>query len=343
MNPVTITESTLVKSLAGKINGLTVNSHTSGTLRLIDGKYNGAAASGTLTSSGAMVPADYAIGTLTGDGTAVADGATVTIGTRVYTAKTALTGAADEVLIGSTADSSAFLANLKKAINLTGVLGQDYGFNTAINADVSASTLTGTTLKLGAKLIGTAGNSIATTESSAHLSFGAATLAGGVTAAGATVTIDAITYTFTLTLGETLGNASVPYQILWVTSEAVALDNLKAAINGSGLPGTDYSAATAIHPTVTATTNTNTTQLVVAKNLGVAGNSIATTETLANYAWGAATLASGTGTTGKVILDTYTFAAGSQAIPLGGDRGLSFATGLLAIIGGVANITLAMD
>lgn len=121
-----------------------------------------------------------ATGTLTSDATAPADGDTVTIGTQVYTFKTALTAAttAFEVLIGASA--AAALTNLKAAINLAAGGGTTYGSLTPANTKVVAGTLTATTLLLTALISGTVGNATATTETSAHLSFGAATLTGGV-------------------------------------------------------------------------------------------------------------------------------------------------------------------
>lgn len=125
-----------------------------------------------------------ATGTLTSDATNVADGATVTVGTRVYTFVTALTEStpetepvADEVLIG--ADAAASLDNLKSAINGSAGEGTTYSTGTVAHADVIATTNTDTTQVVEAKLSGTAGNSIATTETSTHLSWGAATLASG--------------------------------------------------------------------------------------------------------------------------------------------------------------------
>lgn len=343
-----ITETALIKQGQGAVTGIYVNSHTSGTLKLVDGFTGGAVATTTLTSSGAMVPADYATNTLTSDGTAVADGATVTIGTRVYTAKTALTNSvAYEVLIGSTADGSAFLANLKKAINLTGVSGVDYSTDTTVNTDVVADTLTGTTLKVWARTLGTTPNTLPTTETSTHLSWADTTLGGGtgasdpgVTAAGAMFTLDTNTYTAVLRLAESIGMASVANQILWVTSEAVFLDNVKSAINKTGTPGTDYSSATEIHPTVFATTNTNTTQVFNAKYTGTQGNAIATTETMANYAFTSTVMASGTLTPGRIMLNTITFAAGPNFITL---PSITFSTALLAIVGGTADLTIAYN
>lgn len=105
-----------------------------------------------------------------------------------------------------------------------------------------------------------------------------------------TVTIDGQVYTFKTALSS---GPTVPYEVLIGGSAAIALDNLKAAINDTGVEGTNYSVGTAPHPTVTATTNTDTTQVVEAKLTGAGENSIATTETSAQLSWGAATLAGG--------------------------------------------------
>lgn len=109
----------------------------------------------------------------------VSDGETVTVDGVIYTFKTTLTGAAFEVLIGvSTATA---LANLKSAMNLTGTIGTDYGTGTTKHPTTGGGTLTSTTLVLNANTVGTAGNSITTTETGANLSFGAVTLSGGAT------------------------------------------------------------------------------------------------------------------------------------------------------------------
>lgn len=120
-----------------------------------------------------------ATGTLTSDATAPANNETVVVGSRTYTFKTALSSpvAANEVLIG--ANAAAALANLKKAINDSGTQGTEYSKGTKVNPDVSAGTLTATTLVLDAKRK-QIGNALATTETSDHLSFGGATLASGL-------------------------------------------------------------------------------------------------------------------------------------------------------------------
>lgn len=124
-----------------------------------------------------------ATGTLTSDNTNVANNDTVTIGTQTYTFKTNLTASttANEVHIGSDADGS--LLNLIRAINGSGTPGTDYGSLTPVNASVSAATsVTAHAFLITAKVSGAVGNAIATTETSAHLSFGGATLSGGVDA-----------------------------------------------------------------------------------------------------------------------------------------------------------------
>jgi hypothetical protein len=85
-----------------------------------------------------------------------------------YTFKTTLTGAANEVLIGSTANAAAALTNLKAAINATAGAGSTYGTETVINPDVTAGALAATTLALAAKAGGAAGNSLAVTKTGTH-------------------------------------------------------------------------------------------------------------------------------------------------------------------------------
>lgn len=119
-----------------------------------------------------------ATGVLTSDNTNVANNETVTIGAKVYTFKTVLTGAANEVFIGASADAS--LTNLAAAINGSAGAGTTYGTGTVANVDVTSSAVAAHALTLTAKATGTAANSKATTETSAHLSFGAATLTGGI-------------------------------------------------------------------------------------------------------------------------------------------------------------------
>lgn len=115
---------------------------------------------------------------LTSDAVIPADGDTVTVGSQTYTFKTALTPTAGQVLINGSAANA--LINLKRAVTLTGTPGTDYAAATPSNTSVTATTLTATTLVFEALTIGAAGNSLPSTEVSAHLSFPTTTLTGGV-------------------------------------------------------------------------------------------------------------------------------------------------------------------
>lgn len=123
-----------------------------------------------------------ATGTLTSNGTAPANGATVTIGSYTYTFVTALSSpaVAGEVLIGASA--AVALDNLKSAVNGTAGAGTTYGDGTLTNDEATAGANTDTTQAFTSAYSGLFGNSIATTETSSTLSFGAATLTGGTEA-----------------------------------------------------------------------------------------------------------------------------------------------------------------
>ena len=108
----------------------------------------------------------------------------VTIGTQTYTFVAALTGAANEVLVGGS--TSATLSNLAAAVNASAGAGVAYGVgttaNTAATAGAGASTVTFT-----AKVSGTGGNTIVTTTTDANMGFSnGGTMTGGVGTAGLT-------------------------------------------------------------------------------------------------------------------------------------------------------------
>lgn len=115
-----------------------------------------------------------ATGTLTSTGVNVSNNDTVTIDTKVYTFKTALTPAANEVLIG--ANAAASLQNLFDAINRTGTPGTQYGAATDRHTTVNATSNSATTVVVTARSPGISGALIATTETAVTLSWGAATL-----------------------------------------------------------------------------------------------------------------------------------------------------------------------
>lgn len=88
---------------------------------------------------------------------------------------------------------------------------------------------------------------------------------------GGTIVIDDIIYRFKST-----PNQANDIQI--GANAAATLDNLKAAVNGTGTEGVEYFAGTEQPAGVTATTNTDTTQVLQAIASGFAGNSIVLTE-----------------------------------------------------------------
>lgn len=186
-------------------------------------------------------------------GTAANAYATTTpVGTHQSWGATTLTGGvaavANEVLIGVSA--AVALDNLKLAVNGSAVtaFSEEYSTGTVAHTTIEATTNTNTTQVFQALVPGTAANSYPATETSSHLVFSSETLAGGVSDAANQVLID--------------------------SSDAAALDNLKLAINEGANKGVKYSSLTVAHPTVTATTNTNTTQVVEALTPGTQGNAI---------------------------------------------------------------------
>ena len=129
-----------------------------------------------------------ATGALTFSGAGAAD-ETVTIGSRVYTLKAA-PAAANQVKVGASAAATALA--LAAAINGGDGEGDLYGTGTVAHPDVVASAASGV-VTVTAKVDGTAGNSIATTETSSAAAWGAGTLATG--AAGSNVQAIGVTAT----------------------------------------------------------------------------------------------------------------------------------------------------
>lgn len=153
-----IADDTLIKTGAGKVYGVVVNSHTSGKMILVNGTtaYN--------------ETADAATGSLTFTGV-VADGQTVTIGSEVYEFDTDsdVTAGNIAVDVSGGVTAAAAVTALVTAI-------------TAESALVTAVDDTGDVVTVTATTAGVAGNSIATTETCTNASWGAATLTGGLDA-----------------------------------------------------------------------------------------------------------------------------------------------------------------
>jgi hypothetical protein len=112
-----------------------------------------------------------------------------------------------------------------------------------------------------------------------------------------TISIAGIYYRWTngsVNAGSPAGTLANPWLVNLGGTNAEAITAMFKAINGAGVPGTDYSTALTIHPTVTAYSAAANDLFVAAKTPGIAGNSIAVTETGANLTWvGGATLTGG--------------------------------------------------
>ncbi len=130
--------------------------------------------SGTITDYSSAVKAS---GTLTLTDVIVAD-ETVVIDDKTYTFKATLTNTDGYVKLG--ADNSESLRNLVRAINLGSGAGSMYALATVVHPTVTAIQAGSNVVTITAKTGGTAGNSLATTETLTNGAFGAATLAGGV-------------------------------------------------------------------------------------------------------------------------------------------------------------------
>jgi hypothetical protein len=221
---------TSVAAATGTITSDTTNPATTGTVVV---------GSKTYTFKTALTEV-AATGTLTSDATNVTNLDTVTLGAVTYRLMTVPVQAYD-VLIG--VDAATTLANLKKAINATGTT--EYFAGTLAHPTILAGAINATTLVVTARTVGTAGNSLASTETSSHLSFGGATLAGGVNAVANEVFIGANT--------------------------DATLANLVSAINGTAGAGTTYSTGTTANVDVTAAGPTTNVVTVTAVSTGFSG------------------------------------------------------------------------
>lgn len=140
-----------------------------------------------------------------------------------------------------------------------------------------------------------------------------------------TVTVGRITYRFKATPAQA-------YDVDIGDSAAATLDNLKAAVNIEGTPGTDYHSATVQNPDASATTNTDTTQLFVARVAGPWGNNLPFSKSAATYTVSGATFSGGLN-------------GGIQISPSGGSLATNRTAASAATLANVAysasNVTLA--
>jgi len=105
------------------------------------------------------------------------DTETVTIDSKTYTFQASLTDVDGNVLIGGTVADT--IQNLVAAITLGGGAGTAYAASMTIHPTVTVSASDATTMTIQANSGGTAGNSIATTDTSANLDWTDTVMAGG--------------------------------------------------------------------------------------------------------------------------------------------------------------------
>jgi len=120
--------------------------------------------------------------------------------------------------------------------------------------------------------------------------------ASGAIANGDVVEIDGVYYEFTngsVDAGTPAGTVGNPWLVNFTGLNATSFDALFAAINDSGVEGTDYSTALVANANVQAYSSATNDLFVYARVAGAAGNAITTSETGANLSWGGATLSGG--------------------------------------------------
>lgn len=120
-----------------------------------------------------------------------------------------------------------------------------------------------------------------------------------LTSSGVAQNNETIVFTFgnggvrTYTFKATLTTPQVANEVLIGAAATNSLDNIKAAINGTGTPGTDYSSPTVRSQHLTAGAKDATTLVIASADTNTNG-SIGTTETMANWAFTGTTMSAGT-------------------------------------------------
>jgi len=188
----------------------------------------------------------------------------------IITAKT-LEGAMQEVA----GDIDTIDGELNTIDTVLGDSGVNGGITLTDQTPVNAIAAAGKITSSGVLVPGSHAESIITSDATAP-------------ADGKIVTIGTTVYRFKTVLAQA-------YDVAIGASAAESLDNLKAAINASGTPGTEYFAGTLVHPDVIATDNAATTQKIVARVPGTTPNSIVTTEDSDHLSWEDTTLGGGAG------------------------------------------------
>ncbi len=144
-----------------------------------------------------------------------------------------------------------------------------------------------------------------------------------------TTTINSKVYTWQDTLTDVDGNVHIG------ASASDSLDNLIAAIDLGAGAGVDYAASMTDPGDVDAAAGAGDTMDVTAEKGGTFANTFATTQTLTNGTWGAATLTGGAGDV-KVLVQA---SSETPTVSAGVDGGIGAVVGVLAVDVGTAALT----
>jgi len=150
-----------------------------------------------------------------------------------------------------------------------------------------------------------------------------------------------LTFTGTVADGETVTIGNEVYE--FDTDDEVIAGNILVDVSGGATASAAVTALvtaiTAESALVTAVDGTGDTVDITAVTAGLVGNSIVTDTDCENGSFGAETLTGGADAN-KRIMNTFTFATGSQVYDL---HDISFDEGLYATIGGTANVTIVYE
>lgn len=234
-------------------------------------------------------------------------------------------------------DLGVTVGKLANSLDLTGktLTNLTIELGTPVNAVASSNLLT-----IGTNPIEAANVTIAGQVYKFRVAIGAGTTATGTLtmntiqpANGDTIQTGNTTYTFRTALSAepTIANEIL---IAATTTEA-SMDNLIAAIEGSGVEGTNYSIGTVSQGAVTASKATADTMLVTYDSVGFLGNQYDTLEVATSATWGATTLTGGVdaeaandvliGGTTEISIDNLVL-----AINAGAGAGTNYGTGTVA-------------
>lgn len=291
-------------------NPLVVATVPSATTMLLTAATAGVAGNAVVTTE-TQTNGSFGAATLTGGSDAVAasslltfagqpaDNDTITLGTRVYTYKTTLTGAAYEILRG--ADAAAAATNTIAAVNGTGSVATGLLTFTTAPADGDTVRIRNFVYTFRTSLVGRQseprqvfiGASVTTARNNLVSAINGTAAGNGV--AYSLATVKSIYFTAgasgaNMTATSISETGSVAQYITTAVSTHISWG--AAALVSAGGPGITDGLGTVAHPDVVASAATSNVTMT-ARVAGVAGNAIATTETSANLSFTGGTLASG--------------------------------------------------